>query len=265
MSHQQAHHPSIFSVSIDGAVVCEATAADAPCEFTPSVELRPNASTLVLSQPSGTQHTHALNCEEGWCHLSVRLHPSLACEIDCVISASPTVDPNAIEQDGARGIRFQPVILDVSTVQRPDTTGKGLFGRGLHFSGVITRGNVSLSCLCDRCSRSFRLQSFHAGFSDLGYFYSASGVFTLVVPSGEDGAPAPLSDPDPVALAALESRLPPAPDGTRFGYLNPLRCPHCKAPYIDFETYPEIRANEYYGNTFFGERAMVFPSAAPVR
>lgn len=43
-----------------------------------------------------------------------------------------------------------------------------------------------------------------------------------------------------------------APDGTSFSYLNPLRCPHCTAPYIDFESRPEIRAGEYYGNYLHG-------------
>ena len=252
----------ILTDRMDEAVICDVAASDVPREFTPRVKLRPRQSTLVLSQPSGTRHAHALTFEEGWCHLSVRVHPSLACELDCVVSASPDDDPQAFERETARGIRFQPVILDVSTVHRPETLGQGLFGRGLHFQGVVTPGNVSLSCLCDRCRRSFRLQSFHAGFSNIGYFYSESGLFTLVVSADEAGAPVPLSEPEPSALAALEARLPLAPDGTRFGYLNPLRCPHCRAPYIDFASHPDIRPNEYYGNTFFGEQATVFPLEA---
>ena len=250
--------PPIMAVHIDDHAVCEATAADAPGVFAPSVKLTPRQSTLALRQPSGAQQVHALAFEEGWCHLTVRLHPSLACEIDCIVSASSKRSPHALDHGSARGIRFQPVILDVSTVQRPETRGQGLFGRGLHLPGEVTPGNVSLSCICDDCSRSFRLQSFHAGFSNVGYFYSESGQFTIVVNGDVEGAPVPPSEPDPSALAALESRLPPAPDGTRFGYLNPLRCPHCKAPYIDFVSHPEIRANEYYGNTFFGQRATEF-------
>jgi hypothetical protein len=66
------------------------------------------------------------------------------------------------------------------------------------------------------------------------------------------GAPAALSEPDPIALAALENRLPKAPDGTSFSYLNPFRCPHCGASYIDFRKHPGLRKSEYYGNYFAG-------------
>ena len=117
---------------------------------------------------------------------------------------------------------------------------------------------VTEACICDECAASFRLQAFHAGFSDIAYFYSTSGRHTLVVPGHVPGAPVPLSTPDPVALAALEARLPHAPDGSRFSYLNGLRCPACKAPYIDFASHPEIREKEYYGHSFFGERVIEF-------
>ena len=66
------------------------------------------------------------------------------------------------------------------------------------------------------------------------------------------GCPAALSTPNPAELAALEAALPLAPDGTRFRYTNAFRCPHCSAPYIDFEAHPEYRAGEYYGNYFPG-------------
>ena len=53
----------------------------------------------------------------------------------------------------------------------------------------------------------------------------------------------------------IEKVLPPcqACSGA-FRYLNPLRCPHCRAPYIDFPRYPDIRRSEYYGNVMFGSR-----------
>jgi hypothetical protein len=43
--------------------------------------------------------------------------------------------------------------------------------------------------------------------------------------------------------------------------LNPLRCPHCGDPYIDFKAHPQLRVNEYYGNTFYGERPLTYDNA----
>ena len=68
------------------------------------------------------------------------------------------------------------------------------------------------------------------------------------------GSPAPLSTPEPNALAALEQSLPLAPDGSSYSYRNPFRCPHCGDPYINFEANPGMRESEYYGNYFEGSQ-----------
>lgn len=138
--------------------------------------------------------------------------------------------------------------------------GKGLFACGLHFSGTVTPGNTLLSCECDSCHRSFLIRSYHSGFSNSGYFDSASGKHTLTVPSHLAGAPVALSEPEPTALATLEAMLPAAPDGSRFAYLNPFRCPHCSAPYIDFSE-PGSRSAEYYGNYFAGSELLRYEPA----
>ena len=134
--------------------------------------------------------------------------------------------------------------------------GKGLFARGFHYSGTVTPGNIVLSCECDQCKRSFQIRSYHAGFSNAGYFYSESGKFTLTVSDRVAGCPAALSEPNPVELAAIEAVLPLAPDGTQYKYLNPFRCPHCSAPYIDFPANPKDRPGEYYGNYFVGSELL---------
>jgi hypothetical protein len=148
------------------------------------------------------------------------------------------------------GIRIQPFFLSEGKVRNEELFGRGLFARGLHFSGTITRGDIILSCECDLCKKSFQIRSFHAGFSNSGYFYSGSGKCTVTVSDRVPGCPAALSEPNPAELAALEAALPPAPDGTHYKYTNPFRCPHCSAPYIDFEKNPKDRPEEYYGNYF---------------
>jgi hypothetical protein len=249
--------PSILEVVVDGKTVAKIGQKDLPCERTPSVWITRD-SRLECVPRGGTSIVHHLDHEEGWAHFSVRVGAGLACQIDCVVSQEPKFDPTAIASGRATGIRFQPFLLPGARDSNAIFAGRGLFFRGLHFSGTVTPGTVTLSCVCDECRKSFRVQSFHAGFSGVGYFYSTSGRYTLTVSEHVPGAPPALGKPEAVALAKLELLLPAAPDGTSFSYLNPFRCPHCGSPYIDFTKYPEQREGEYYGNTLMGEQPIRF-------
>lgn len=150
-------------------------------------------------------------------------------------------------------MRFQPFILPPAAATNAELVGRGLFGRGLHYPGVVTRGDVSRFCLCDHCHRSFRLQAFHAGFSDVVYLYCSNQPHTLVASHYLEDAPAILGAADPAAVARFEARLPPCGRcGGSFGYRNPFRCPHCLEPFIDFRRFPDERGREYYGNHLYG-------------
>ncbi|QDS14504.1 hypothetical protein [Xanthomonas arboricola] len=241
----------LLIVRADGRELCRVTESDVPCELKPSAWLKAN-SVLEFADSAGEVHRHELGAATGWFHFSVRVHPNLGCQADCVISQTEQLEPDAFANGKAAGIRFQPFFLPGASVSSSALAGKGLFARGLHFSGLVTGGNVLLSCECDHCQRSFLIRSYHAGFSNAGYFYSGSGKYTITVDSHLPGSPAALSEPDAEALAVLEDALPLAPDGSRYAYLNPFRCPHCSEPYIDFEANPGLRASEYYGNYFEG-------------
>ncbi|MBB5866344.1 hypothetical protein [Xanthomonas sp. 3058] len=250
----------LLIVRADGQALCSITAQDLPCEMTPSARLAANR-TLEFIDATGDIHAHDLGEASGWFHFSIRVHPNLGCQADCVISQSEQRDPDEFAAGKVSGIRFQPFFLPGAAVRNTALAGKGLFSRGLHFSGMVTSGNVILSCECDICRRSFRIRSYHAGFSDAGYFYSASGKYTITVDSHIPGSPAALSEPDAKELAALEAALPLAPDGSAYAYLNPFRCPHCSAPYIDFVANPGLRAGEYYGNYFDGATLLRYEQA----
>jgi len=237
----------LLTVRVNGHELCRISQDEFPCEKTPSKLLGPN-STLELVDSQGVVHSHNLGSEEGWFHFSVRVHSNLACQADCAISKSERFDPADFAAGKASGIRFQPFFLSGAAVSSSSHFGKGLFARGLHFNGTVTSGNVALSCVCDRCKQSFLIRSYHAGFSEAGYFYSGSGKYTITVSNRIAGSPAALSDPNPEDLAALEAKLPAAPDGSAYKYLNPFRCPHCSEPFIDFEANPGSRPGEYYGN-----------------
>jgi hypothetical protein len=249
--------PALLVVRVNGSDLCAIYEDDLPCEKTPSVHIDAN-SDVSFVDCGGTVHDHVLASARGWAHISVRVHASKACQVDCVVSDSPAFDANALELGNATGIRFQPFFLSGASVSNTDLAGMGLFRRGLHFSGNITPGNILLSCECDQCHRSFLIRSYHAGFSNLAYFYSGSGKYTLTVSTMVPGSPAPLSTPEPDALAALEKSLPLAPDGSSYSYFNPFRCPHCGEPYINFEANPGLRESEYYGNYFEGSQLMQY-------
>ena len=245
----------LLVVDVDGRVICEIH--QAPVEETPSARLESRNPILTFTDSAGTKYSHDLSSvvQEGgsWVHLSVRVHETYACEADCLINTSSTVDESAFEKGEAKGIRFQPFYLPQCSANPAELIGQGMFFRGLHFPGTITPGNVSASCICDFCHKSFRLQSFHAGFGNDAYFYCSKGSHTLVISSYIEGAPAPLSHPEQNTLAELESRLPLCQQcGGDFKYRNPLVCPHCLRPFIDFTKHPEIRDNEYYGNYLYG-------------
>lgn len=222
-----------------------------------SLELNSNEPTLIFEdQKTSYRYDMGSMIEEGlrWVHLSVRVHSNYACQADCLLNDSSQVPSREAFINGAvKAIRFQPFYLPQSSYDNRTLMGQGLFARGFHFSGSITPRNVSLLCICDRCRGSFRLQSFHAGFSELAYFYCSNGPHTLAIGSSIEGAPAVLTEPTSNKLRNLENKLPPCIEcGGQFSYTNPLRCPHCGEPYIDFLSHPEIRKNEYYGNYLYG-------------
>jgi hypothetical protein len=245
----------LVEILLDGKQIAVVTDEKLPVEKQISFQLSKQNPILAFCDSAGVACEHLLGFEKGWVHLSVRVHLNLACQADCLVSENEKVGETDFQKGLAKGIRFQPFYLPGCKANAAELVGRGLFYRGLHFSGTITQGNVSLSCICDVCRRSFRLQSFHAGFGNCGYFYSDSGIHTLIVADNVEGCPPAMGNPNLEALARLESRLPKSSkDGTAFHYFNSLRCPHCKAAYIDFQKFPKEREIEYYGNYFYGEK-----------
>ncbi len=184
-----------------------------------------------------------------WLHFSIWVTEHLTVQSDCLISAVPGASVEEFESGKLTGIRFQPFYLPESGADPEKLVGKGLIFRGFHFPGTITRGNVSLMCICDYCRKSFRLQSFHAGFSNVVYFFCSDGPHTLITNGQQEGAPPILGKADRAVVDKFDEGLPRCEKCSgSFGYYNPLRCPHCSKPYIDFETYPSEREAEYYAS-----------------
>ena len=182
---------------------------------------------------------------------------------DCIVTRSAEENPQEAFKNGAKGVRFQPFMLPEFKGDAPDLIGKGLFYRGLHYPGTITPGNVSAMCVCDHCHKSFRLQSFHAGFGDVSYLYCSGGLHTLVASSYIKDAPPVMGKADMESVAQFERRLPKCREcGGSFGYLNPLLCPHCREAFIDFKRYPQEREKEYYGNHAYGTAMQRFEDPA---
>lgn len=251
--------PTVLLATSGGQELARVTSADVPAERTPAIELVGDHPDLTFTDSQGQSYSHDLTSarDEGfqWLHPSIRVSAKFAAEADGLLSNSP--DAKVAQEEFARGgkaIRFQPFYLPECAADPAALVGKGFFYRGLHFPGTITPSNVSVGCLCDVCHRSFRLAGFHAGFMDVVYFFCDGGPHTLMVSSYVEGTPPLLDYAAPAAVAPLEAQLPACTEcGGNFRYLNPFLCPHCKAPYIDFQRYPLLRATEYYGCTLYGE------------
>ena len=231
--------------------------SELPCEKTISLQLEAN-SYIELIDDQDTRHLHKLGEHTGWFHFLIRVGKNLACQIDCAVTKESVFDPEAFSMGEATGIRFQPFFLSGAKADNKLFQGRGLFKRGLHFDGTVTSNAIMLSCECDHCHQSFLIKSFHTGFSAGGYFYSGSGAYTIIVSDQIPGCPTALTIPGAKELEELQARLPKAPDGSEFKLSNPFRCPHCKQAYIDFETYPEERRIEYYGNYFINQKPLLF-------
>ncbi len=192
-------------------------------------------------------------------HLYTSVTKDFIFMMDGIITKNSNL-PDLNKKRDFEGVRFQPLFL-ANCKLNIESEGKGLFDRGLHYSGQVTPGNVRLVCICDFCKKSFSISSFHTGFSESQYFYSEDGLQTLVVNLWDvKGVPGPLaSGVDVDRLKQVEKTLPKPTYGKgRYKYYNSFRCPHCQKPYIDFEKFPELRTKEYYGNVFINKEAQVY-------
>lgn len=202
------------------------------------------------------------NLTNQFLHSSIRILPNSAVMIDGIISACKNTHPLWTDKD-YEAIRLQPFYLSNANSYNQQLIGKGLFERGLHFSGTITPTTVRCICICGECNQSFTIQHFHAGFSEVQYFYSSDSKETLIVPYGSiDSMPVQLQEIiNNNDVESMEEKLPiPSSRNGFFKYYNSFKCPHCLASYIDFESNKEIRPTEYYGNTYINEKPIQWNS-----
>lgn len=186
-------------------------------------------------------------------HSSIRVNANSSVQIHGYLSRDPQ-----LYGDNAEGIRFQPFFLSDREEFNQKLKGKGMFQRGLHYEGIITSGDVRLICICEECNKSFSVSFYHAGFSEVQYFYSTHSRETLLVPYSSALGKVPIqlqADINMQELAELEDQLPPSSDGS-FRYYNNFCCPHCAAPYINFGEHKEMRPTEYYVNFYLNQKSL---------
>lgn len=220
---------------------------------TPEIEVYENQN-LVFTFRIDTIHNNP-DLTGQFLHSSIRILADSGVMIDGIVSRSDTNSPQWTDEN-YEAVRFQPFYLSDKNENNNALKGKGLYDRGLHFSGTVTPRGVRNICICDYCRLSFTIQHFHSGFSELQYFYSSSGKETLIVPYyAMENLPTQLQTIiDDKTLKTIEAKLPPpSNDLGTFRYYNSFRCPHCLMPYIDFEKYKEMRPKEYYGNTYINQ------------
>jgi hypothetical protein len=197
------------------------------------------------------------NLEGQYFHISVRLLENDGVMIDGIISKQKDKHPEWLDKD-YEAIRLQPFFLSTAKpILIQNLIGKGLFERGLHYSGTVTPTSVRVICICDKCNMSFTIQHFHAGFSESQYFYSDCSRQTLIVHNGEiKNLPIQLQkEIDEKIIAEVESEITKLTKGkSNYSYYNSFCCPHCLSPFIDFQKNKQIRPNEYYGNKYINDK-----------
>ncbi len=255
----------ILSVAFEGREICTFDHGHPHGEHWPSVQAQTAHPELVFADSRGTRRVFDLSFvrdeRKDWVHFCIRVSSEYLVQPDLVFGESSEDPEQAFRAGEVSGVRLQPFILPESSKSYDVIEGRGLFQRGFHFVGIVTPGNVSLVCVCAFCDRNFRIQSFHAGMSNVAYFYCSDCTETLVASVDLEDAPPVLEEADPAALKRFEQRLPLCAEcGGSFAYYNPMWCPHCKEPYIDFRRFPKERKFEYYGNVLYGRRSQEFDS-----
>lgn len=235
---------SILNISVDGKLIAGVERGHLPFErrWTMAVD---GPAAIQFEDSSGATYDHSIPSPSGWLHLEIFVGTNLACQASAIASPRNIRAPDERIGDDEIAMRIQPFLL-AGADGVPDLTGKGLFARGLHFAGTITPSNILLSCRCDACGQSFLGKSNHTGWLDQTYFYSESGRFTLITDIRVGKTEFGKTEPEYASMEALEKALPSAPDGSKFLYANPFRCPHCATAYIDFQKYPDLHDQEYY-------------------
>ncbi len=220
-------------------------------QATPEIKVYENNQLLRLYRID-TLKTNS-NLIGQFLHSSVRILENSAVMIDGIISKSYTSFPKWTDEN-YEAVRFQPFFLSNADDKNVQLVGKGLFDRGLHFNGTVTPTTLRCICICGECKQSFSLQHFHAGLSEVQYFYSSGCKETLLVPyNAVINMPIQLQETiDPTILIDVESKLPKSSDGN-FRYYNAFKCPHCLKPFIDFEKHKDMRPKEYYGNILLND------------
>jgi hypothetical protein len=253
----------ILRAFFEGRELARINRQSVPVEELPVGIISTRQPALMLKDSRNTEWLYDLSSslrdEPRYVHFSIRVGPTFAVQADCILGDSGQTPADAFANGSANGIRFQPFYLPESAGDPAELIGRGLFFRGFHFSGTVTPGNVSLLCVCDFCRKSFRVQSFHAGFMSVNYFYCDRGPHTLIASSYLQDCPPVLAKADLEGVRRFQSRLPLCKEcGGEFRYYNPFRCPHCLDPYIDFKRHPNEREVEYYGNYLFGGTVQKF-------
>ncbi len=251
----------LLCASVGRRTICEIN--QAPHKEWPIVEFSQLSPVLQLLDADGKAYCHDLTSivQEGirWGYFSITIGKGLTCQADAILMKKEGDAPEAFAAGRADGLRLQPFYLPGCHSRPSELVGRGLFFRGLHYSGTVTPGNVSLSCICDVCDAAFGCNRSTQASVDRHIFIAATDRIRLRSARHTEGAPPASGKADPESLAALETRLPACSHcGGTFAYLNSFRCPHCAAPYIDFGRFPSEREIEYYGNYLYGEELQRF-------
>lgn len=249
--------PVVFdgtSIDIDSESVMAALSSPAPQgqhEFTAVMPLTEKDPVIRLYEDGQLTREYCLQTEGEedfsgkYFHIGVRIGmlgspPVPVAQIDGFVTDTPEERKMTVKDIGYRmeghflrcgGISAK---LHLERIR-----GQDLVAKGLKYVGYTTPSNVRLIGICQDCGKSLAFHGYAFYMMQCDAAYSDDGQDCFVIEE-------PISD---YASWSHEQ------DGKTFRYYNSFCCPHCGAPYIDYQKFPANKAFGVSGCVHLGRKA----------
>ena len=139
--------------------------------------------------------------------------------------------------------RFETYFVDCENDEETRKAKESLKGldvdyKGLRFKGYITPANYRCVAICPECNKSFVFHTLNYHMADTEPVYSDDGQYTAKLAT-------PPKDKINWSLTF---------DGKTYRYYNSFCCPHCGAPYIDYNNHHDLKQSDNVGCVHLGSR-----------
>lgn len=212
-------------------------------ELTGSIFLNEKTPTIKLYEDNELVQEYVLETAKNedfsnqYFQICIRAHflrdvPVAVLQIDGFVSENKETEK--MTNDNV-GYRFEGHYLthgDALAQRRfENINGLDLYDKGLRYPGYSTPSCVRLIGVCQVCGKSITFRSGNIYLTSDEPVYSDDGLSVCSISSYET------ANPDFNKEEWMYQK-----SGKTYRYYNPFRCPHCGAPYIDYQKHPEMKS-----------------------